>query len=403
LTRPATPPYVRCVSDPSAVRGGASPAPSDAPLPARVWLAIAGLVFLCHVVPLLRLVDDQPRGFLWGDANYYALAAQSLAERGSLDLVAPLTEEQIRAALKEDQLARDDSGRLVLKHGSILPFLGAPFFALLGIRGLLLFNVLLTSGIVVALVPLLRPFVGIAAALATAYLLGTATLVSPYAYNFSADVAGTLAVVLALVAVLRRALFAAGLLLGLAVSLKLSLLPAVATLAAGTLALALADGGGSAPRRALAGVRLAFGGLCGVAPMLALNATLFGSIWVTGYQRIAAPDGGTMSHASDFNQPLVAGFVRALFDGTYGLVPTNPVLLLALFGAPLWLRLPSRRQRGEIALLLAAALAQLVVIARYDQWNYSHVSNRFLMVLVPLLAPLVALAVERLGRLAARG
>lgn len=75
------------------------------------------------------------------------------------------------------------------------------------------------------------------------------------------------------------------------------------------------------------------------------------------------------------------------------------MLLLALFGVPLWLRLPARTQRWEIALLLAAALAQLLVIARYDQWNYSHVSHRFLMV----LAPLVALAVERLGRLAARG
>lgn len=382
--------------------GAAQPRPGEAGkirLSWRIWVAVLALCFLCHLLPLLRLVDEDARGFLWGDALYYALAAESLAERGTLDLVPQLSPEELRVALDEHQLARGAAGELVIKHGSILPFLGVPFVALLGLRGLLLLNVLFTVGVVVAMAPLLRRYVGTAAALATAYLLGTATLLSPYAYNFSADVAGTCVLVAGVVALLGGAPFAAGVLLGAAVALKLSLLPVVLVLGAGGVGLALVHGGRSGDGIAVL-LRLTLGGLCGVAPLLAMNHALFGSVWVTGYQRIALADGGTLTHLSDFNQPLASGLVAVLFDGTHGLISTNPILLLGALGLAPLLRLRSRSPRLEVALLLAAAAAQVVVVSTYDFWDQSHVSNRFLLVVVPLVAPLVALAVNALGQAA---
>lgn len=404
LTAPRGTPYEPRVAAPPVASGGGIPDPiaEDTRLPARVWLAVLALLYLCHLVPLLGLADDEPRGFLWGDALYYALASKGLAERGSLDLAPQLEAAEIEAAVAEHQLARDTGGGLVLKHGSILPFLGAPFFILLGPRGLLVLNVLLTTGIVVGLMPLLRRYLGTVPALCTAYLLGTATLLSPYAYNYSADVAGTFFLVLGVNALFRPALLTAGILLGLAVSLKLSLLPAVAALLGGGWLLAIL--GGERPEgvrpAVLRSLRLGIGVLFGIAPLLALNASLFGSVWLTGYQRIALPGGGTVSHVSDFNQPLAAGLVQVLFDGTHGVLPSNPVLLLGLFGIPTLIRLRPWTRRREVALLVAAAALQLVVISRYDFWNQSHVSNRFLLVLVPLLAPLVGFAVDLLYRAA---
>lgn len=361
-------------------------------------MAILCLCFLCHLLLLLRLVDDEPRGFLWGDALYYALATESLAERGNLDLVPQLSDGEIRAAVAEHQLAKNAAGGLVMKHASILPFIGAPFFSLLGVRGLLLLNVLFTVGIVAGMAALVRRYVGIVPALCTAYLLGTATLLSPYAYNFSADVAGTFAVLTGVYALFRRAPFTGGALLGVAVALKLSLLPVAGALFGGAMWLFVARAGGPLASRAPAALRLGLGALCGVAPLLALNHSQFGSMFVTGYQRIALPGGGTLSTVSNFSQPLLGGLVAVLFDAAHGLISTNPILLLGAFGVLPLLRLPSRRL--EIAFLLAAAAVQVLVVSRYDFWDQSHVSNRFLLVLVPLLSPLVGLGVNLLYRAA---
>lgn len=362
-------------------------------------MALVAFCFLCHLLLLLRLSGDDEQGFLWGDAAYYALAAEAVAAHGTLDLVPRLQPHELEVALAEHQLARGAAGELVIKHSSILPFFGAPFVALIGRRGLLLLNVMFTVGAVAGIAMLLRRFVSAIAALASAYLLGTATLLSVYAYNFSADVAGTCSLALAIPALFHPAPFLGGVLLGTAVALKLSLLPAAAALGAGALWLALAHDAVPRAARVAAAVRLALGGLCGVIPLLALDYHLFGSILVSGYQRIALPDGGTLTHLSDFNQPLLTGLVRILFDGAHGFLSTNPILLIGGFGVLPLLRLAPARRR-EAGILLAAAACQVLVIGRYDFWDQSHVSNRFLLVLVPLLSPLVALGVEALCRAA---
>jgi hypothetical protein len=83
----------------------------------------------------------------------------------------------------------------------------------------------------------------------------------------------------------------------------------------------------------------------------------------------------------NFNQPFALGLSRLLFDGRKGLIVTNPVLLLSALGAACIGRSP---HKAPLLLLLTLCLVQLSFFARYDQWNFSHFSNRFLMTTVAL-------------------
>jgi len=73
--------------------------------------------------------------------------------------------------------------------------------------------------------------------------------------------------------------------------------------------------------------------------------------------------------------------VQLLFHARNGLLTTNPVLVLSLAGAVRIVWSPHRR---ELALLALICLAQLLCVAKYDQWFQSHFSNRFLMTTVAL-------------------
>jgi len=96
------------------------------------------------------------------------------------------------------------------------------------------------------------------------------------------------------------------------------------------------------------------------------------------------------SHTTDFTRPLLRGTWDVLCSFPRGLLVSNPILL-ALLGFPAVYR---HRRDPFLLLLLVVAAAQVLVIATYAFWDQSAFSNRFLMPVVALLAPHVALVIE---------
>ena len=121
-------------------------------------------------------------------------------------------------------------------------------------------------------------------------------------------------------------------------------------------------------------------------PLLLANHHLFGSIFANGYERtIMARANGTVKmihHTAMFDQPLLLGTLRVLFDPRKGLLLTNPVVALAFVGAALHRR--GTFHGPEFLLIGAICVAQLVFFGRYDAWASSSYSNRFLMTPVAL-------------------
>jgi hypothetical protein len=147
--------------------------------------------------------------------------------------------------------------------------------------------------------------------------------------------------------------------------------------------------------------RLVAGVLPAVLFLLGLNAALFGSPWVTSYDRgVAVRDGREtiVTHRTQFDGAFLAGLEGELFDRTHGLLPTAPIVLLAVPG----LILLARRDRGEALLTVAIGLTLLGVLAPYRGWSASHTGNRFLMPALALLAPALSLACAHVAERAAR-
>ena len=330
----------------------------------------------------------RPLTFLIGDGPYYAATGVSILHDRDLDL-----RNQLRGGLVVHgaQIALGADGAWYPKHPILMPLATLPFLAALGMDGLLVFNVLVLALLAGAMALLALRHAPPRAAAAAVALLLAGTFLRGYVYNLSPDLFATLLFVAAVIAVLSGRFLRAGLLVGAAVAAKILLIVLLPWAAC----LAWARHGTRGALRLLAGAAPAAGFL------LVLNATLFGSPWVTSYDRgVAVQDRGEriVTHRSQFDGPFLAGLEGEMFDRTHGLLPTAPIVLLAVPG----LMLLWRRDRSEALVTIGIALTLLLVLAPYRGWNASHYGNRFLMPAVALLAPALALACGRLGAMAAR-
>lgn len=331
----------------------------------------------------------EPLTFLVGDCPYYAATAVSLLHDGDLDLGNQL-EGGLAVHGRQIALGRDGTWRP--KHPILMPVASTPFLLALGMPGLLVFNLLVLGGLGVVLMRLARIAAAPWAAAGAAFLLIAGTYLGRYDYNFSPDLFATLVLASGLLALQRGRDRAGGLLLGLAVTAKLThlfLLPlgvAYAGIRRGGRA-ALAAAAAAAPPLLLLG---------------ALNLALFGSPFVTSYDRNVGLDGGVpvaLSHRGLFDQSVWHGLAGELFDPRHGLLPTAPPLLLALPGFILLYR----RRPLDALLHLAVAEFLLLLFATYRYWAASHYGNRFLMPVVAVAAPSLALALEWLAERARAG
>jgi hypothetical protein len=111
-----------------------------------------------------------------------------------------------------------------------------------------------------------------------------------------------------------------------------------------------------------------------------------------------APYGGAAGAGLDWaNVPR--GVLGLLFDQEYGLLPYSPIYAMAAIGA---VAAASRRDtRGLLAAAAATTAAFVASSTRYYMWwGGWSVPARFLVPVLPLLAPFVALGIGRLSRTA---
>jgi len=357
---------------------------------AVAWgLALAAGLWLLEIRPQFH--EDispwpgHPQGFrqasyLPGDCPYYRAATASLLSDGDLDL---RNNAAWNVLPPDGQVSLGQRGEWFPKHPVALSLVAVPFYALGGDRGLLAFNLLQLLALDLLLLYSARRVASTGVALVVASVFALGTLLRPVALNFSPDVLSTCLVFGGVLAAVQRRPALAGALLGAAVAAKwtnLIFLPAVALWMAGR-----------GEPKGLARFGLA------AAPFLAglalLNAFMFGSPWVTPYDRVGVGllSGAPrleVSHRSFFDVPLWTGLVSQLTDSRSGLFASAPPLLLSLPGyVVLW-----RRRPQEAALFAGLSLAQVFLFAPYRMWDASNYGHRFLLTVVVLgAAPAAAL------------
>jgi hypothetical protein len=335
-------------------------------------------LFVLAVFAITSAVSYTPLGFLIGDGPYYAATAVSMLHDGDLDL-----RNQLLGGLVVHgrQIALGAGGAWYPKHPILLPIATLPFLALFGMPGFLVFNLLILAAVTAALFRLARLYAAPGASAAAVLLLIFGTFLRAYAYNLSPDLFALLFVTLGITGLLHGATGRAGLWLGAAVLAKLFLV--VLLPLAGLHALAR---GGA--RRALLFVA---GCTLPIAALLVYDAALFGSPLITSYDRnVSIVDGRavTTSHRGLFDNSLAEGLAGEFLDPRRGLLPTAPVLLLALPGFVMLFR----KRPGDALFLLGVSEFLILLLAAYRDWNQSHYGNRFLMPVIACAAPATALA-----------
>jgi hypothetical protein len=359
----------------------------------RTRLVAVGLVAvtligwtLIEVIPRYAVERHRDQGagrldhptFLIGDCAYYRATLVSLLEDRDLDVENNLVRE--RYSLPSN-VSRGRHGEFYPKHPILLAVAALPFYVVAGDIGLLAFNLAQLAALVLVIWIGARRYATNEVALAIVLWYAFGTMLRPVAYNFAPDVLSTLLITGAMVALLYGRSAVAGALLGLSLWAKWTNVIFVP--------IALAAPVVRRDWRSLG--RLCAGAAAPVAGLLALNWHMFGSPFVTPYDRVLIVQNRRWaiepSHRTFFTVPFWSGLWTQLTDRQSGLVFAAPPVLLAAPG----LIAIFRQARGEALLIGGACVAQLAMFAKYDQWNVSSYGPRFLLSVVALSAlPAVA-------------
>ncbi len=351
------------------------------PAAAVLILLVLPLAFVSDVIPRfqagLRSRSAQPT-FLIGDGRFYRATAMSLLYDQDLDLRNQFAQLGYRP---DANTALGSRGEWYPKHSIALPVVSLPFFAMAGDVGLLLFN--LVQLVILGLVMwrcAARHCTDMTAAFVTiVYCLGT--MLARAAYNYSPDVLAALVFLCGYLAAVERRPVASGALVGLSVWAKLPnvfLLPVVAIYVAAT-----------SPKREA--VRFAVAAAVPLIGWAGWCQWMFGSPLITPYDHVIAAivNGQAViepSHRTLYDQPLLTGLLRQIFDGDRGLLVSAPIIVLAPFG----LRALFASSRAEALLVAGLCAAQLLSFAKYRLWDQSSFGHRFLILTVVLTAIPVA-------------
>lgn len=316
-----------------------------------------------------------------GDEPHYLLMAQSLWREGDLDLRDEFARGDFREYLPDlagpHYGAPRADGRPFPAHSPGLPLLLAPVYAAFGRAGCVALMSLLAAATAAQAFRLALRFGAQPAEALFAWAVCAGPPAVFYAAQLYTETPSALLIVSALLALLGAPSVAgaagAALLTAALPWLHLKMIPAAAAL--GVLALLRLRG---APRWAFLG-----------------TATLAAAAFLGYYQLVfgrptpLALYGGGLPQGDVVPDPLRAG-LGLLLDRSFGLLPVAPAFLLALAAGR-----PARASRGELwalcGLLLVVAAPAL---AWRMWWGGQCPPARFLVPLLPLLAPLVA------GRLA---
>ena len=331
--------------------------------PLRFALAIAVIAIGYAALSLAR-----GRPFLIGDCPYYAATTHTLLHDGDWDL-----RNQLPGDVPDHHgfFALSIDGRIVPKHSVLMPIVSIPFYFIFGTLGFLIVNLITTFALVWGIMRLAG------GDLAARWLALVAYLSTPflaYTVNYSPDVFATSLFIWSCVFAVRNRPLACGVCAGLAVWAKITMVLLLLPLA-----LIIVPPGWRAT------LKCGLAAAVAVSPMLIIQTHLFGSPFVTGYDRDARlTEAGFIitEHYSRFNVPLLTGLGNLLFDPTIGMLKTAPLWFLWPVGVVMAIRSRSASEafasRLHVVALLLSLLANLVFFACYDEWNASMFGNRFL-------------------------
>jgi hypothetical protein len=319
-----------------------------------------------------------------GDEPHYLLMAQSLWRDGDLELRDNIArgamKEYTPADLRPHWGAPRADGRPFPAHSVGLPALLAPAYALGGRRACVILLAALGAGLALLSRTLAFRATGDEAASQLAWLVTLGPPAAFYAFHIYTELPSALAIAVALIVLLKTpaprpiaAVVAAAMVSALP-WLHMKMVPVAAVL--GLIAIVRLRG------RA----RLSF---LAVALLAALGYVAFFQSVFGRPTPLAVYGGHLPPQVSGAPLRAAAGL---LLDRSFGLLPHAPVFLLALAAVPLAARRPLR-ETWPYALVLAAALAP--VLSWRMWWGGQCPPGRFLVPLLPILGPLVAVRAAR--------
>ncbi|GMV43434.1 MAG: hypothetical protein AMXMBFR64_51500 [Myxococcales bacterium] len=357
---------------------------------------IDALVLLAIIVFVAAhcLVKYEPYTFIFRDGSFYSQTNRSIAQGFTL------RQEEVQPGSWYDgslpwyrdvdkswsNISVGGGGEYYPKHSFLMPVMSTPFYLLLGLPGLLVFNcVALVLGMWAGY-RLGARFAGEgASAVATMALLAT-PLVPYLAYCYSFDVFYGALVAGGAALIAARWGFAGGLLMGLSLWAK-----PTNVLLAGPLVLALT----AWDRRFLG--RLVLGGAIPIALAALANAVMYGLPWLTSYHRILVVEAGVpkiVSLGGEFDIPLGEGLRRFWKDADgfglreYVFLPVVGYVGVVPLAVSRWWR--EGRAGGEWKVALALLVSMVGFGLLFGR--YVYMSARFFMPWVMVGAvPLAAL------------
>jgi hypothetical protein len=319
-----------------------------------------------------------------GDEPHYLLMAQSLWRDGDLDLRDNIargeTKEYTPADLRPHWGAPRADGRPFPAHSVGLPALLAPAYALGGRRACVILLAALGAGLALLSRTLAFRATGDEAASQLAWLVTLGPPAAFYAFHIYTELPAAFAIAAPLVLLLKTpapraaAAIVAAAMVSTLPWLHVKMVPVAAAL--GVIAIVRLRG------RA----RLSF---LSVAVLAALGYVAFFESVFGRPTPLAVYGGHLPPQVSGAPLRAAAGL---LLDRSFGLLPHAPAFLLALAAVPLAVRRPLR-ETWPYALVLAAVLAP--VLSWRMWWGGQCPPGRFLVPLLPILGPLVALRAAR--------
>ncbi|MEQ1868434.1 MAG: hypothetical protein ABL961_00225 [Vicinamibacterales bacterium] len=326
---------------------------------------------------------------LVGDEPHYLVISESLLKDQDLQIENNHQRKDYASffggVLHPDFMQRGTNGEIYSIHAPGLPAISLPAYAVFGYRGVIVFVALLAALTALAIFDLAMTLAGRPAAIFTWVVTCATAPFIPYAWSIFPEMPGAWIVAYgarwlweresrpARTWMLRSAAF--------------GLLPWVHTkfvIFAVVFGLALALHLLRRPKALLA---------------FAIPATLSAVAWLYSFYAIYGvwnPEAPYGAYATEFvrMQFVFHGLVGILFDQKFGLLFYSPIYLAAPLGC--WWLLKDRASRFPALVLLIAVVAYVGSTARlWMFWGGASAPARFLVPIVPCLAPMVALSVAR--------
>lgn len=336
-----------------------------------------------------------------GDEPHYLMIAQSLLADGDLAIENNYAAREFaafsRRELRPPYLRRGFDGVIYSVHAPGLPVLLLPAYALAGARGAVAFLGLVAALTALAVYLLARDLAGPRAALAawTGVALGTPFLF--HGWLVFPEMAAACVTAWAALWIVRPppANWRVWIVRGAALAALPWLHAKFAVLAAG---LGVALGVRLLTSRSRANL-MALG-----LPLAAGTVGWFAFFWALyGVADPTIPYGGAAAQGEQLAWANVPrGVLGLLVDQEYGVLVHAPFYLLVPAGFFVWLRRPD--SRGAALALGLTALAFVISSTRYYMWwGGTSVPARFLVPVVPLVAPALAIGVASCRGAASRG